>query len=128
MPPQYERGDVVSTDDVFETRDSRPVIVVTSADRPPRGDDERTWYTVVPLTNDSHEQYADHRWSECLDAAADTEPGGELLTDSAAVPWGTTMLSEVKINGAGPTDEPYAHLTDDALRRVAKAFVRMVLQ
>lgn len=93
VPPQYERGDVVSTDDVFESRPTRPIIVVTSQDRPPRGDDNRSWHTVVPLTKASHEQYAEHNWSECLDATADTQPGGELLTDSVVVPWGTTMIS-----------------------------------
>lgn len=117
---KFDRGAVVSLDDPYGNNKPRSAVVISDGRRPEH-EDGITRYNVVMLTSKIGE-FGDHDWTELLDAEQDTKNGGSLNDDSLVEPWGTYVVKESSLNG------PYAHLTDDGLKTVARSLANLTLR
>lgn len=116
----YRSKDVIELKrDPFGARPNRSAVIVSSMARPQVGSADFPVHTICPMTTQI-DSYGDHDWAVVLDKSADTD-GQNLTKDSAVEPWETTPISEKKI------ETQITRLTDDAMKRIAKAYARMVL-
>lgn len=117
---KYNRGDVVSLDDPYGNNKSRSAVIISDGRRP-KHNDGAIRYNVVMLTTQIGE-FGGHDWTKTLDATGDTESGDSLNKDSVIEPWGTYVVREEKLAG------PYAQLTNDGMKKVARSLASMVLR
>lgn len=109
----YSQGDVVSIPDPHNTRTSRPVIIISDEQCPDNGQ----LYTVAALTGS--EQYGQHQYAVSIE---ENEPKtGKLLKRSYAEPWATQRIVHNDIR------DVHAHLDRATMRRIAKAYAKMIL-
>lgn len=117
---RFNRGDVVSVDDPYGTDKLRSAVVISDGRRP-KHEDGAIRYNVVMLTTQIGE-FGGHDWTQTLDKTKDTKTGDSLSKDSVVEPWGTYVVREEKLAG------PYAQLTDDGMKKVARSLANLVLR
>lgn len=117
----YKRGQVVSVSNPYAENKLRSAVILTD-DRRPLHDDGEWRYTVIMLTGDL-EGFGDHDWTVILDAEKATKEGkAPLLKDSVVEPWATYVVRHTSIH------DVHTELTREALKKIAKAYVKMILQ
>lgn len=121
MALEYNQGEVVSVPDPYTQNKDRSAVVLTDTRRPPH-DDGRVRYTIVLLTG-ALQQFQNHDWTVKLDAQNDTKQGEPPLTkDSLVEPWATYVVKQGYINTG-----PHTVLTQAAMKKIAKAYAKMIL-
>lgn len=99
----------------------RSAVILTDSRRPPH-DDGQLRYTIVLLTG-SLAEFEAHDWTMTLAAEESTRPGEPTLKkDSLVEPWATYVVRHGHI-----LDGPHTRLTTDAMKRIARAYARMIL-
>lgn len=121
MTLHYTRGDIVSVPNPYAENKLRSAVVLTD-ERRPLHDDGEMRYTLVMLTT-AAEEFGDHDWVAKLDRTEATKDGDPpLKKDSYVEPWATYVVRHDTIR------DRHTGLTRDAMEKVAKAYVRMILQ
>lgn len=120
MSMKFSRGDIVSLDDPYGNDKQRSAVVLSDGRRPTH-EDGIIRYNVVMLTTQIGE-FGSHDWTETLSAHQDTQSGNSLSSDSVIEPWGTYVIKESKLSG------PYAELTQNGMKKVARSLANMTLR
>ena len=120
MELQYERGDIVSVPNPYAADKPRSAVVLTDSRRPAH-DDGNPRYTIVLLTG--ADEFEGHDWTVTLNRDSATKSGyPALLKDSFVEPWATYVVRQNTIRDA------HTVLTADAMEKIAKSYVRMILK
>lgn len=111
----------MSVQNPYAQNKARSAVILTD-NRRPMHDDGQIRYTVVLLTW-AMEEFEDHDWTVKLDADDATNDGQPpLKKDSLVQPWGTYVVRHSQIlNG------PHTMLSKEAMKKVARAYARMIL-
>lgn len=117
----YERGQVVSVANPYAEAKLLSAVILTD-DRRPLHDDGEWRYTIIMLTGDQ-EAFGEHDWTVTLDAEQATKEGAApLLKDSIVEPWATYVVRHTSIH------DVHTELTREAMKSIAKAYVKMIIQ